>query len=45
VISAAVAAQQSRVGSVPSLTPLDYVEIRQLLNRYAFALDTGSNNG
>src|SRR5580698_6126271 len=27
------------------LTPMDYVEIRQLVNRYAFALDTGSNNG
>src|SRR5580704_15703009 len=27
------------------LTPMDYIEIRQLVNRYAFALDTGSNNG
>jgi hypothetical protein len=24
---------------------MDYIEIRQLVNRYAFALDTGSNNG
>jgi len=28
-----------------TLTPMDYVEIRQLVNRYAFALDTGSTNG
>src|ERR1700742_2272702 len=30
---------------VKALTPMDYIEIRQLVNRYAFALDTGSNNG
>src|SRR5579863_1682387 len=28
-----------------TLTPMDYIEIRLLVNRYAFALDTGSNNG
>ena len=28
-----------------TLTPMDYIEIRQLVNRYAFAADTGSNNG
>src|SRR5580700_8057735 len=28
-----------------TLTPMDYIEIRQLVNRFAFALDTGSNNG
>ncbi len=28
-----------------TLTPMDYIEIRQLVNRYAFALDTGGNNG
>ena len=28
-----------------TLTPMDYVEIRQLVNRYAFALDMGSSNG
>src|SRR5215475_1608379 len=28
-----------------TLTPMDYIEIRQLANRYAFALDTGSSNG
>src|SRR5215470_17414936 len=31
--------------SVKALTPMDYIEIRQLVNRYAFALDTGSSNG
>ena len=30
---------------VLTLTPMDYIEIRQFVNRYAFALDTGSNNG
>src|SRR6476659_11015357 len=28
-----------------TLAPLDYIEIKQLVNRYAFALDTGSSNG
>src|SRR5579863_7955230 len=28
-----------------TLTPMDYIEIRQLVNRCAFALDTGNNNG
>jgi len=28
-----------------TLAPIDYVEIRQLVNRYAFALDTGGSNG
>jgi len=28
-----------------ALTPMDYIEIHQLVNRYAFALDTGSDNG
>src|SRR5262245_65082850 len=34
---------QSRSG--PSLTAMDYVQLRQLVARYAFALDTGSSNG
>ena len=29
----------------PSLTAMDYVQIRQLVARYAYALDTGGNNG
>jgi len=28
-----------------ALTALDYIEIQQLVNRYAFAIDTCSNNG
>jgi hypothetical protein len=28
-----------------ALTALDYIEIKMLVNRYAFAVDTGSNNG
>src|SRR5215471_6093140 len=28
-----------------ALTPLDYVEIQQLVARYPFAVDTGGNNG
>lgn len=33
-------AQQS-----PGLTPMDYVQIRQLAARYAFAMDTGADDG
>jgi hypothetical protein len=43
-----VKAQQTRtVGStgVMALTAMDYIQIKQLVNRYAFALDTGSRNG
>jgi hypothetical protein len=28
-----------------TLTAMDYIEIRQLVNRYGFAVDTGNNNG
>src|ERR1019366_2841295 len=35
-------AQQNRPGT---LTALDYIEIQQLANRYAQAIDTCSNNG
>ena len=44
----AVNAQQARTGgstSVMALTAMDYIRIKQLVNRYAFALDTGSRNG
>src|SRR4030095_10334914 len=43
-----VNAQQGRAGgsaSVAALTAMDYIQIKQLVNRYAFALDTGSRNG
>lgn len=29
----------------PALTPLDYLEIRQLVARYAYAVDAGTDNG
>jgi len=48
VVSGAVGAQQKSTSGTArpmTLTPLDYIEIRQLVNRYAFAVDTGSNNG
>jgi hypothetical protein len=32
-------------GKPTALTPLDYIEIQLLVSRYAFAVDTGSNNG
>jgi hypothetical protein len=37
--------QKNSPGKPMTLTPLDYVEIRQLASRYGFAVDTGSNNG
>lgn len=43
-----VSAQQARTGApanVMALTAMDYIQIKQLVNRYAFALDTGSRNG
>ena len=41
-------AQQGRAtpAAKPStLTPIDYIEIRQLVARYAYAVDTGAENG
>ena len=32
-------------GNVMALTAMDYIQIKQLVNKYAFALDTGANNG
>lgn len=32
-------------GRASALSPLDYVEIRQLVARYAFAVDTGADGG
>ena len=46
LLAAAASAQQPRPAApVTPLTALDYIEIQQLLHRYAFALDTCSNNG
>jgi hypothetical protein len=46
----AVHAQQQRAatasaGKASTLMPMDYVEIRQLVSRYAFAWDTAADNG
>jgi hypothetical protein len=38
-------ATQRSAGQTKTLTPQDYIDIQQLVNRYAFALDTCSNNG
>jgi hypothetical protein len=43
--SVSVAAQTPAPRKATSLTALDYAEIQQLLHKYAFALDTCSNNG
>jgi hypothetical protein len=34
----------SRV-NIPALTPVDYLEIRELVARYAYAIDSGADNG
>ncbi|MEO8257897.1 MAG: nuclear transport factor 2 family protein [Acidobacteriota bacterium] len=49
-VAAAVAAAAQNSGAGPaspaaSLTPIDYIEIRQLVARYAYAVDTGADNG
>ncbi len=47
VAAAAVHAQQkaAKPAAAPTLTPLDYIEIRQLVSRYGYAVDTGAGNG
>jgi hypothetical protein len=49
VLTAAVAEAQAAVGNTAAdlvtLTPLDYVEIRQLAARYAHAVDQGAGEG
>jgi hypothetical protein len=45
-LSTPIATQAPKKESqAPALTALDYFEIQQLVNRYAFAIDTCSNNG
>ncbi|HEX6997214.1 MAG TPA: nuclear transport factor 2 family protein [Gammaproteobacteria bacterium] len=44
-IAASAARAQSGAGGAPQLTALDYIEIQQLVARYARAIDTCSNNG
>jgi len=48
LVAFAVQAQQTRPSgsaNVMALTAMDYIQIKQLVNRYAFALDTASRNG
>ena len=40
-----VAVQAQQRGKAATLTPLDYIEIQQLVAKYAYALDTGANDG
>jgi len=42
---AALSGQQATSPTAPSLTAADYVEIRQLVARYAYAVDSGADNG
>jgi len=37
--------QAQKGAKVQALTPLDYIEIRQLVARYGYAVDTGADNG
>jgi hypothetical protein len=43
--ASSLAAQSPSPRPVRPLTAQDYIDIQQLLNRYAFALDTCANNG
>lgn len=43
--SSALAGQAPTNAGRPTLTTQDYIDIQQLLHKYAFALDTCSNNG
>ena len=45
LLAPAALAQRGPSAKPTALTAMDYIEIRQLVNRYAFALDTGGNNG
>lgn len=38
-------AQTGRSTNAPALSALDYIEIQQLVNRYAYAIDACTNNG
>jgi hypothetical protein len=39
------AQQKTQTSRVQTLTALDYIEIRQLVARYGYAVDTGADNG
>jgi hypothetical protein len=45
LIGLAVVGVVAQSKPAPALTAMDYVQIRQLVSHYAYALDTGGNNG
>jgi SnoaL-like domain len=45
IIAAIGVAHAQRTASKTTLTPQDYLDIQQLVARYAYALDTGTDNG
>ena len=45
LMQGAMSGQQKASAKPMTLTTIDYIEIRQLASRYAFAVDTGGNNG
>ena len=45
-VTAVVIAQSGRgTSKAPALTAMDYIQIKQLANRFAFAVDTAADNG
>ena len=44
-VVASPAPAKTAAGAKGTLTPMDYVEIRKLVANYAYALDTGADNG
>src|ERR1700748_13646 len=45
VVPSLRAQQETQPSRVQTLTALDYIEIRQLVARYGYAVDTGADNG
>ncbi len=45
ILGSVAHAQQDKPKASPKLTAMDYIEIQQLVNRYAFAIDSCANNG
>src|SRR5262249_28691039 len=45
VVSMVALRGQQKSSTAAALTALDYIEIQQLVNKYAFAIDSCSNNG
>jgi uncharacterized protein (TIGR02246 family) len=45
LVAPIVLAAQQKAAKTPSLTAADYIEIRELVARYAYAVDTGADSG